>query len=568
MTTVEQLEARCRQLEAEKKHVEEAKEKAEQAAQSLREKLLEKELELQALLNRIFGRKSERFIEQKDQLLLNFGDPTQVADAMEGVHQAAMEQDVQVPEHRRRKRRPRCEKLPEHLPRTVVTADLGEEEKAGLKCIGEDVIETLVYTAPKLSIRETHYPKYVDPADEDRGVMQAAREPGLVEGNRYDPSVAAQVVTAKYGYHLPVYRQEDLFAGSGWNPSRSTLLNILSASATLIRPLVASFADWVRGDSCIGTDDTTVRLLLPKAIPKPDPSDPKSGRADEVLRAAKASDEVSINAKMWAYRGVNVPLNVFDFTVSRHRDGPDLFLVDTGYQGVLLGDCYGANTGIQVRSASRIVHAACVAHARRKVRDAMQNHSHHAKVLLGMFGELYAVEDQARSLSAESRLELRQMQAAPVWDRMKRYLDAAMHDVLPKDQMSGAMGYLRNQWEALTYYLGDPAVPIDNNETEQLMKQVALGRKNWMFIGSLAAGYRTADLMTLVSSAVRNDLDVWQYVKGVLEALLAGERNHTSLRPDVWAQAHPEHVRQYRVEERRDRNARRDQRRQQRRLRK
>jgi hypothetical protein len=98
-------------------------------------------------------------------------------------------------------------------------------------------------------------------------------------------------------------------------------------------------------------------------------------------------------------------------------------------------------------------------------------------------------------------------------------------------------------------------VGMMNNETEQLMKQIALGRKNWLFLGSVAAGERMADLMTLVSSALRNDLDVWAYVKDVLDRLLAGGTDYASLRPDRWAAQHPEHIRTYRADERRDRAA-------------
>jgi hypothetical protein len=115
------------------------------------------------------------------------------------------------------------------------------------------------------------------------------------------------------------------------------------------------------------------------------------------------------------------------------------------------------------------------------------------------------------------------------------------------------LGYLRNQWDALQVYLGDGRLPIDNNETEQLMKQVAIGRKNWLVLGSVAAGERMADLMTLVSSALRNDLDVWAYVKDALDQLLASSTDYVSLRPDRWAASHPEHIRVYRAEERRDR---------------
>ena len=120
---------------------------------------------------------------------------------------------------------------------------------------------------------------------------------------------------------------------------------------------------------------------------------------------------------------------------------------------------------------------------------------------------------------------------------------------------------MRNHWDALRVYLDDGRLPIDNNEVEQLMKQVALGRKNWLFIGSVAAGERAAQLMTLVSSAVRNDLDVWAYVRDVLEQLLAGSTDYDSLRPDVWKASHPESVRAYRVTERRDRADRKQRRR-------
>lgn len=119
--------------------------------------------------------------------------------------------------------------------------------------------------------------------------------------------------------------------------------------------------------------------------------------------------------------------------------------------------------------------------------------------------------------------------------------------------MSAALAYLRNHGEALRRYLDDPLLPIDNNDVEQLMKQVAIGRKNWLFLGSVPAGERAAGFLTLVSSALRNDLHVYAYLQAVLDALLAGSSDYAALRPDAWAQAHPEAIRQYRREERRDR---------------
>ena len=142
---------------------------------------------------------------------------------------------------------------------------------------------------------------------------------------------------------------------------------------------------------------------------------------------------------MWAYRGVSVPLNVFDFTVSRHRDGPDLFLVDNQYKGNLLGDCFGANTGIEMRSSGDIVHAACVTHARRKVNDARDNHPQHARHLLSQFRILYDIEDRGRGLDNAGRLALRQAEAVQVWDRIAVYLDTQMGDIKPKDKIAEAV---------------------------------------------------------------------------------------------------------------------------------
>ena len=319
-----------------------------------------------------------------------------------------------------------------------------------------------------------------------------------------------------------------------------------------------------RSGGRIGTDDTTLTLLLPKNIPPLDEHDPRSRRIHEVLSKAIAEGQPSVTARMWAYRGVIVPLNVFDFTVSRHRDGPDLFLED--FVGTIVADCYSGYQGITLRTGGAIARAACNAHARRKVFDARDNYPLEASVLLAKYQQLYDLEERAKTMSAEERLLLRQAEAVPVWASLREWLDSeTAARVVPKSKLGQALGYLRNHWDALQVYLTDGLLPIDNNETEQLMKQVALGRKNWMFVGSVAAGTRAADFLTLVSSAVRNDLDVWAYVKDVLDQLLAGSTDYDALRPDAWKLAHPEAIRRYREAERRDRADRKQRRRAERR---
>ena len=217
------------------------------------------------------------------------------------------------------------------------------------KLIDYDVIETLEFERPKLRVRVTKFPKYVCPDQPECGVASPERPTGLVEGNRYDTSVAAEIMTGKYAYHLPIYREQDYFAGSGWTPARSTLLNILMAAAFVIRPLAEFFKQTILGSPILGTDDTRVTLLLPKVIPKPLDGDPKSQRIHEVFTEAVAEGKPSVTARMWAYRSVTVPLNVFDFTVSRHRDGPDAFLET--FTGKLMADCYSGYQGIELRWA-------------------------------------------------------------------------------------------------------------------------------------------------------------------------------------------------------------------------
>ena len=513
--------------------------------------------ERDAALQLAFRKKIERYLPDPKQFVLDFGDSPEVVDAAEGIADAALETVAGYERRKQATEKARSEQLPAHLPRYEVKLAVPEDQKTCAahgerQVIGYDWQETLEVVPPKLVVRRTGIPKLACPKAPECGVVEAPRPEGLVEGNRYDTSVAAEIMVAKYAYHVPVYRQQDMFASCGWTPSRSTLLNVLEAAACLIRPLVAHLREVVRAGPIIGTDDTTVTLVVKDTPPPLDPDDPKAARAREVIAAAQAELRGSITARMWVYRSITAPINVFDFTVSRHRDGPELFL--DGFVGSLMADCYAGYEAVRTKSDGKIIRAACVAHARRKVFNARDNHPAHATMLLAMFQELYDIEDRAKPLSPTERQQLRDAEARPIWKRMRDYLgSAAVGHVMPKEPFGQALTYLRNQFEHLLVYLDDGLLPIDNNETEQLMKQVALGRKNWMFIGSVAAGYRAADLMSLVSSAARNDLDVFLYVKDVLDRLLAGETDYDALRPDTWKQSHPEAIRLYRQEERRAR---------------
>ncbi len=517
-----------------------------------------------------FAARSERYIASPDQLRIDFGNTPDAIDAAAGLAEAVEEADLIPAHHRRKPKKKRDDSLPASLPRYEVVADVTEEQKQcdthGEKTLLPEAMwdktETLELTPPSLKVRVTKYPKYACPAEPLCGITSAERPPAIVQGNKYDASVAAEIINAKFGYHMPVNRQQDWFAGNGWTPGRSTLLNILSGCAVLLIPLLEFFKKTVQQDSVIGCDDTGVTLLYPKNIPKLNPDNPKERRIAEVFSKALENNKPSINAKMWAYRGVTVKLNVFDFTVSRHRDGPELFFAD--YAGTLMGDCWHGFESIAVHSAGSIMRAACVAHARRKIRESTAFPAERRQ-WMEWFGELYDIEDRARNVSAGERLLLRQSESRAIWERMREWLAEARtrttNVILPKSDFGRALQYVRNHFMELTRYIDDASIPIDSNETEQLMKQIALGRKNWLFSGSVAGGERSAGFFTLVSSAIRNDLDVWRYVKDVLEQLLSGSTDYTALLPWNWGAAHPESIRQYRIEERTDRAERKSQKR-------
>jgi transposase len=504
------------------------------------------------------GHRRERHTADPNQMKLDLGGDSESQDALA---EAAAEAEIIIQEYtvqrKLKPKKPRNERLPEHLERLEVHVPVPEDvshcpEHGPRKQIGEDRLETLKLTPPKLWVEVRIIPKFACEGEPQCGVKEPERPTGLVEGNRYDTSVAAAIVADKFAYHMPTYRQQDRFASSGWTPGRSTLLNVINASSFVLEPLAEHYRRLALSDGVLGTDDTTVTLLLPPEIPAVQEGDPRSKRIHEVIAKARQEGNGSVTARMWAYRAVTLPVNVFDFTVSRHRDGPDDFLKN--YRGKLMADCYSGYQGISLRSESRILRGACWAHARRKVFDGRSSHPLEASHLLAMVGELYDIEERGKLLSADDRLQLREEAACPVLERLRLWLASeTAARVLPKTVFGQALGYLRNQWEALLLYTTDGRMPIDNNDTEQLMKQIALGRKNWLFVGSVAAGCRAATLMTIVSTAHRNDLDVWAYLKDVLDQLLAGSTDYRSLQADIWKQSHPECIRTYRAEERRER---------------
>jgi transposase len=480
--------------------------------------------ELELVQRYLFGRRSERHVEDPGQGRL-FEQP---ADGEPPAPESAAAAEEEIT-YRRRRQGHGWSELPQHLPREEILLDVPEAERTCGCCgepmqkIGEDRTERVDYRPAKIVVKIFVSPKYACAAKHG-GVKQAETPLGPVPGGRFDFGLVAQVVTSKTCDHLPLYRQQDVLARAGIELSRSTLCEIMASAAFLLEPLAALLKQRLLASDWLGADDTPVRLL--------DPAHPAGVRL----------------ARFWLYRGPETaPYNVFDFHESRSRDGPREFL--GAYQGWVKVDAYGVDGGVYLGSA-RIRASCCLAHARRKFDEAKSSHPRLAAEALGFFQQLYEIEDRARELSIEARHALRQAEAAPLLEKLRAWADEQAAHTPPKLKFGEALGYLRNQWEPLTNYVEGGRLPIDNNAVERDLRALTIGRKNWLFIGSQEAGPRAAILYTVVASAARHDLDVWAYLRDVLERLAVGAADLLSLLPDAWAATHPEAIRSYRAHER------------------
>lgn len=359
--------------------------------------------------------------------------------------------------------------------------------------------------------------KYACPQCERQGdppqIEAAAKTESVVEKGLAGPGLLAYIVTSKFADYLPLYRLEDIFQRQGFEISRATQSIWCGDVADLVESLYAKMAAEVRQSHVVATDETTMPML------KPGQTHP---------------------ARMWVYVGdEGHPYNVFDFTLSRGRDGPKDFLKD--YGEVLLADAYGGYNGVVV--SNQMTRAGCWAHARRKFVDAEKTAPEIARETVDWIGQLYAVEKQAKDLSGSERLVLRQAQSAPVLAQLRQKLLVWKEQLLPKHPMAEAVNYVLGQWAELNVFASDGAVPIDNNVSEREMKRVVLNRKNSLFVGNERGGRTAAILASLTSTCRRHGVDPQLYFTQLLMNLPQTKISQLSeWLPDQWKFRHTQRL--------------------------
>jgi transposase len=386
--------------------------------------------------------------------------------------------------------------LARHLRRERIVHDLPASEKhcsdcgKDLRLITEETSERYEYIPASLKVIQDVCLKYAC----DCTVKTATKPPQPIEKSTAGASLLAQVIVAKWADHQPLHRQEKIWERHGVEISRKTMGGWLGQCAHLLEPLYQAMKKELFGSKVIGTDDTSVKVL------------------DRKLPFARIG-------RIWPYVGdAHHPVILYDYTPTRSRAGPAKFL--EGYQGYLQADAYSVYDAF-FRAARGMTEVGCMMHARRYFIKALETDEAHMGPALHLIARLYAVEDRAKrlALSAEQRRALRQHVSARLMGRLHHYLVELKPEVLPKSPSGAAVRYTLNQWEALTRFLEDGDLEIDNGATERANRDIALGRNNWTFFGSDTGGKTAAVLRSFVASCKRCRVEPFTWFRDVLSRI-------------------------------------------------
>lgn len=398
-------------------------------------------------------------------------------------------------------RRPSVRKpLPEHLPRETQVHESAcgcpECGSADLVKIGEDVSEQLELVPERFKVIRHVRPKFK--CGHCATLSQAAAPSRPIARGIAGAGLLAHVLVSKYADHLPLYRQSDIYARQGVALERSTLADWVGECAALLSPLVKALGVHVKSADKLHADDTPVDVL------RPGHGKTQTGRLWVYVRDERAMAGADPPAVWFQYspdrRGIRVQEHLANFRGILQADGY------AGYEALY-------DTGL-------ISEAACWAHARRKFHDLHElKASPMAAQALQQIAQLYAIEARMRGQPPDERRRVRQQEALPLLEKFKVWMDSALAQTSSKSELARAIRYSLGRWQALTRYAGDGRIEMDNNAAEREIRAVALGRKNFLFMGSDAGGERAAAVYSLLGTAKLNGLDPEAYLRHVLQRI-------------------------------------------------
>lgn len=401
--------------------------------------------------------------------------------------------------------------LPEHLPRQTELlrpeATASHHDAAGQPCgcsacggrlrqIGADVSEQLEYVPAHFKVIRHIRPKLACVACES--IFQASAPSRPIVRGMAGPALLAHVMVSKYCDHQPLYRLSRIYRRAGVEIDRSTMAGWIARGGELIDPLLVALGRYALAGAKVHADDTPVPVL-----------DPGRGRTK--------------TGRLWVYvrddrpaGSTDAPAVWFQYSANRKGEHPQAHLKD--FQGILQADAYGGWGSLY--DSGRVTEAACWAHARRPWWDLYESTGRAADSVaaqaLGRIAGLYAIEAEIRGQPPDVRRAHRQARAGPLLDELHAWLSGLLLRVSAKSEIAKAIGYTLGRWQALTRYRDDGRIEIDNNAAERALRGVALGRGNYLFMGSDAGGERAAAIYSLVESAKLNGIDPEAYLRDVL----------------------------------------------------
>lgn len=452
-----------------------------------------------AVLKRLkFAATSERFSSEQRSLLEEAVDEDLEALSLEV---EALKQPTVAPGEKQTAKR---QALPAHLPRRDIhheptsTACATPGCGCQLKRIGEDVAEKLDYVPGSFTVERHVRGKWA--CAKCQTLIQAPVPACVIDKGVATAGLMAHVSVAKYIDHQPLYRQEGTLGRAGFAVPRSTQAEWIGAIGVQLAPLVQAMREDLLSRRVLHADETPVAMLKP--------GHGKTHRA-----------------YLWSYCSTvwdDINAVVFDFAESRAGHNARRFLGIAedgtgGWRGSLICDDY---SGYKQAMNAGVTEAGCLAHARRKFHELWASHSSTlAEDALKLFGAIYDIEREVKELSAEQRLQIRQQRSRPAADLLHAWLIANRQRVPDGGATAKAIDYSLKRWGPLTRFLDDGELAVDNNRVENLIRPIALGRKNWLFAGSLRAGQRAAAIMSLLHTARLNGHEPYAYLKDVLEKL-------------------------------------------------
>lgn len=478
----------------------------------LNKKVAYLEEQLNWFKKQLFGQKAEKFVSTHNEEQLCFEGFDQVAPVKP--------ETKIIPEHERKKRQSTGKDkitFPANLPIERQEIDIPEKDKVCpetgvvLVKIGEEVSSKLAHKPGSYFIKQIVRPKYAHPNKSEEGIKIAELPEMFLDRCQADTSLLADILVKKFGDHLPLYRQAEILAREGIHISRQTLCQWVLRAGKALKPLYEEMKAQILKSNNIFYDETPISMLMPG-----------KGKTHQ--------------AYMWILTGglsANPAYRIYDFQTDRCHHHAAKMLKD--YNGVLHSDKYGAYEALAQKK--KLTWCPCWAHIRRKFIEAESGDPKFRDWVLMKIRHLFMLEKVAWARSKEERLRIRKEKEAPIIDELITAIKDKLikGKILPKSKFKEALGYFCSLAPYLKNYIDHPFARMDNNVAERAVRPLAIGRKNWLFVGNEDGGESAATIFSLIQTCRALDINPREYLEDVMRRLMShNSKKLQELLPDQW----------------------------------